>query len=1577
MSFGNPNFNRRPYEGGRRSETRNRSSVFDRLSSPNRGQSNSQKRQNENSHYERRNQNESSSRNQGRGGGRMYPIGVKVMENILLKESYMIPVELLKRNSGYDILLNDPDLREFKLCLVIKLVGKSVSSRANDEGVIDLLLETFKNVNFCQKLMNLISEMKYNIKLADEYLPMIAAIIAEFLRLSPNNAYPLISNLVDICYGVIIHLKNEKVPCADRIEQIFENVQTLIKETRSKLITKTKNITSGGADPPDDFKDLPVIPTCDELNALERPFLRHNIIDGGYKNTDHYLDVQFRLLKEDFLRPLRLGLQEYRKSFKAAKNADVRIYTNVLVEATGIEQGDLVYYLKLDIRNKRFKIENSKRLMYGNILCISSDNFETMIAATIFSRDKLVNHVIAVKLETEPFHLDFKENYTMIESKAYFVSYKHTLKALQDIREVPLKDYIVHVNETNSPPDYLSRFTSYEYNIDKKLTIIVRDPVMYWPSSKELRLDESQRRALHGALTRQMAVIQGPPGTGKTYLGLLITKILLSNKETWNPQKGHPLLVVCYTNHALDQFLEGMLSFTTNLCRVGSRSQNEALAQYQINKLMYRSLKSPDNDMVDRMFYQMRMELKQLQNVINKISEMINLLKKPGIISFESFQGEFSGIIPPHFQRLINDATMRNFLSVNFIEDLETDENMHDTMEVEVQDDANDIDEEIRREEELERILDDDDDDDDDQIEIGSLIGTSDLSILPFFKFDATPEDISKLINTLNVQISEEPFNIKNRLFSERIDMLKLEQRAIKASENVAFTFEECKQLEAGIYVDELDFISRWKLYKFWKMQLGKKYQEKLSLLEKKHVKLTKSIMALKDVKYLNLMKNVDVVGMTTTGAAQYLIVEEAAEILEAHIVTSLSEACKHLILIGDHQQLRPKPNVYELALHYHMDTSFFERMIKNGIAYETLEYQHRMRPNISNLLVPTIYENLKDHESVFNYPEVRGVKENLFFIDHDIFEPQPLDDLESFENPHEAEFLMGLCRHFMFQGYSSSDVTIITPYLGQFRYVKQLQKKPEFHMCKEVRVSILDNYQGEESNIILLSLVRSNEEKKVGFMKIDNRVNVALSRAKHGMFIIGNMSQMAESSELWRKINKKLIDGCNIGPELQLVCFNHPLEMIKVTTLKDFIHKSPEGGCRLPCIATLPGCGHVCPRLCHTTEKDHSRVRCTQPCTKSLCDLGHECPKLCFQECEKCAVLIEKLLPCGHVHPVKCSVLPKDFKCPTIVKRELPFCKHVFDMECHVDVNTYKCTKRCIVRLDCGHQCKMLCHPRKDPNHEEYDCHEQCDKAPLNCELGHKCLKRCYESCGTCIVKVDKNLKCGHTLNKVQCGILEKDIVCPQKCRRILGCGHRCPLKCGATCGGCMVMVDKLIAECNHKAKVPCSVSPNKKFCLNSCVLQKAVGTYCSEVCGMPLDCGHSCKGKCGECLNGRLHSMCKENCNKTLVCGHVCSEPCSTDCPPCQKQCLWKCVHSECKKVCGIPCINCKEKCTRRCNHQYCVNKCGEPCSIDPCSEPCPKRLKCGHDCIGYCGEKCPKNCRFCDKEEIRGAGGLWSYY
>jgi superfamily I DNA and/or RNA helicase len=76
----------------------------------------------------------------------------------------------------------------------------------------------------------------------------------------------------------------------------------------------------------------------------------------------------------------------------------------------------------------------------------------------------------------------------------------------------------------------------------------------------------------------------------------------------------------------------------------------------------------------------------------------------------------------------------------------------------------------------------------------------------------------------------------------------------------------------------------------------------------------------------------------------------------------------------------------------------------------------------------------------------------------------------------------------------------------------------------------VTDNYQGEENDIIILSLVRSNTDKSIGFVKTHNRICVALSRARCGLFVIGNMSLFAGVEVMWKNICKSLFETKEIG---------------------------------------------------------------------------------------------------------------------------------------------------------------------------------------------------------------------------------------------------------------------------------------------------------------------------------------------------------------------------------------------------------------------------------------------------------------
>ena len=250
----------------------------------------------------------------------------------------------------------------------------------------------------------------------------------------------------------------------------------------------------------------------------------------------------------------------------------------------------------------------------------------------------------------------------------------------------------------------------------------------------------------------------------------------------------------------------------------------------------------------------------------------------------------------------------------------------------------------------------------------------------------------------------------------------------------------------------------------------------------------------------------------------EVLIVEEAGEVLESHILTSLSTAVdggvgdtKHLILIGDHKQLPPKVENYNLTATsgngYNLDCSLFERLCcMRRLTAVTLEVQHRMRPSISALVRSQTYPNLKDHESVSNYPNIRGVSDSLIFVNHEHYEDgADTDNLTTKTNKYEAELTLQIVRFLLLQGYGAEQIVVLTPYLGQLmvfkdlmaivlkdatallsdRDIEELEDLEESERSKSqnkelsssgmanakaVRCSSIDNYQGEEADIVVIS---------------------------------------------------------------------------------------------------------------------------------------------------------------------------------------------------------------------------------------------------------------------------------------------------------------------------------------------------------------------------------------------------------------------------------------------------------------------------------------------------------------------------
>ena len=701
-----------------------------------------------------------------------------------------------------------------------------------------------------------------------------------------------------------------------------------------------------------------------------------------------------------------------------------------------------------------------------------------------------------------------------------------------------------------------------------------------------------------------------------------------------------------------------------------------------------------------------------------------------------------------------------------------------------------------------------------------------------------------------DADFDNEPFDDKDlnhMAHSNEIAILSPEDTTYPEEIRRNILSEEFMTGDEEMHLDDiyrLETKDRWRLYRLWRKR-AEEYHQKLFLTRQNEydqaVEREQEIIRMEEYEVL---REACVIGMTTTCAAKYrsilkeirpriVIVEEAAEVLEAHIIASLTSGCQHLILIGDHQQLRPTPAVYDLAKRYKLDVSLFERMVNVGIQCETLNVQHRMRPEISALM-KHIYDDLENHESVEKYEDIKGMKKNMFFISHNYTEVSCYQS-HSHVNEHEAKFLVALCRHLMQQGYRADQITLLTTYTGQMYAIRDcLQEedaikeplKPENDSSfRGVRVTTVDNFQGEENDIILLSLVRSNKDEKVGFIKIVNRACVALSRARKGFYCIGNFGLLSKHSDIWKKIVTDLKASSSIGNVLPVVCQIHNDE-ISVKTAEDFNTKVPMGGCQRPCAVRLK-CGHACPLACHPSDRDHVEFRCQKPCEKKRARCDHTCPKRCWEVCEQ--------------------------NCEIEVEKELPICGHTMLVRCDTNPVMLKCQKRCEKDLSCGHRCQSKCGE---------SCTEKCREIVKKTDwpCGHLVSIACSATPNDCFHPCEATLECGHpcsgTCGECRMGRIHKR--CKLHCGRVLICSHSCMSRCKESCPPCSAKCENLCghSECPEKCGEPCT--PCHEECLWNCP-HHACAKKCSEMCERP---------------------RCNEPCNQVLSCGHDCCGLCKEEC-------------------------------------------------------------------------------------------------
>ncbi|WVF69005.1 hypothetical protein IAT40_003779 [Kwoniella sp. CBS 6097] len=1347
------------------------------------------------------------------------------------------------------------------------------------------------------------------------------------------------------------HLVSEAERVIHRLQQIVDRCQGRITQRPTKIlqVVDEKQKQQWRLDP--EIRGIELLPTHDELLCSAPPFTPANLpsaphhLDPG--TIQRQLDILFRLLREDTVGPFQSAVKSLLfhlqgkgnpalsallqrgggrwRSDDSSDSTDLNIYAGVNFQTLKVVKDELCVVLSLRTpQNAGSSSELRKKLGSGALvgLLMKSLDSDGTDELKVFlgevkedvewrkghSRVQVNFHSSEVFIAAlKFFRAAGSEAEQQQESMVFFEVPGFLLGTLMPFLErlqtmepshVPFDQYIAGTTDASvmvseiEPPRF-TRDPAFVYNLDRlvgnseSLRINPTDQTQVKQAQESLLLNSP----LDGSQTTALMDAMSPPGTGKSFIGIKHVQVLIDSGIS-------PIYVLAYTNHALDQFLEDIYhQVTHDIVRCGSRSKSELIQSRSLHELTSAnppSIRSALRHELGREYADRKHVENQLENVC-LIASFAGQSKMP----WEAVAGYLRREYPDHYDELSHIPP-----TVLAAHRQETKEGWQ-TQGRKSKFPAPSASPYIWWR---------------DGLDLDLLNRMQSQAVVHKPKTGKSTEkweapDPSNYPSYLRELVTAEGDSSTNREDNSDSDSdVSVVSHDLPAFPSHQVTLKNWRRPSSNRHIELLredgdvwnySAVERKKIVAHWKDQILNSEVPKLAYLRQIYKGINSRIQSLHNEKKLEVLRRAKIIGCTTNGAAnisnliataapRVLIVEEAGECLEAHIVANLVPSIEQLILIGDHLQLRPQIGNYRLSIeskegkNYRLDESLFESLVNAGLPYSMLQTQRRMRPEISNLIRNHLYPSLVDHESVQNLPALKGLSRNVVFFDHDHAQDRQNTDSSSKTNSFEAEMVCDLVVHFLNQGYQAGDIAVLTPYLGQVKVLKQaLQQRrlvvelddrdardlAKLSLSDEeeqdekgtawtktfenrsaeslVTLRSVDNFQGEEAKVVILSLVRNsgtgvqeNSDKliifnrnaiaSIGFLKSQsaNRANVALSRAKQGMVILGNAGLFASQSPMWKSVLNTLEEQDAVFDHIPLRCEIHPdYEFGKVQKPGSIALVSPDGGCLAHCKVELR-CGHTCPRLCHPADRQHNNVKCIEPCSVGLSCSGdpqrpHVCKALCGEP-HVCDVVIASLsLPCGHeATEVPCAAAqhPAQIACAVTVESKLP-CGHPIQVRCGESTSNIWCKQVCGMQLDCKHAtCKVpcgTCRPpsffSQDPVPQVHHAHHPCDKQ-LPC--GHSCTGICQidlaaGACAPCKMSCER--ACDHATCKHECGIRE--------CRSCLEdcswyCVHQGP--------------------CQNLCSMPCARLP------------------CDEPCQNLLDCGHTCPSVCGEDCSRQICSHC-----------------------------------------------------------------------------------------------------------------------
>lgn len=310
-----------------------------------------------------------------------HPIGYKTLETVIntVDNDAELILKLSSRMNGFLVLLDQPKIRSHVMCLILAALARA-SKSSTELDTIQLLVHFFMEImpklkpesNFHRELKlfigNLSTQFAPYSPDPQKYIVAVENLLTFLRRLqltvyqksfdSVRDLMLLITAQIDFINRKGNTLNEYIIDTMAQLNDSVDNFEQMKDETEQTEIL---------LEPPEDFRRIGIYPdTFDILNNHE-PFIRANIVEGKYVMIDHYLDVQFRLLREDFVRPLRSGIIQYRdikskpETMRATKFRinDLNIYQNVQIIGSKMVHSDQVHFCKFDttpFKNIRWQV---------------------------------------------------------------------------------------------------------------------------------------------------------------------------------------------------------------------------------------------------------------------------------------------------------------------------------------------------------------------------------------------------------------------------------------------------------------------------------------------------------------------------------------------------------------------------------------------------------------------------------------------------------------------------------------------------------------------------------------------------------------------------------------------------------------------------------------------------------------------------------------------------------------------------------------------------------------------------------------------------------------------------------------------------------------------------------------------------------------------------------------------------------------------------------------------------------------------------------------------------------------------